>query len=92
MNDTPTTQDMDNIVKSVVDSFIARSKIGFQKYGKTADELNFQDWLQHTQEEHMDAILYLERIKQKYSREKYPPPFPIFDEDPSLNELIPSNK
>jgi hypothetical protein len=24
------------------------------------------DWIQHAQEEHMDAILYLEKLKKEY--------------------------
>ena len=87
-------KDTDSIVFSIIKKFKDRADFGMKKYGKTLDreDLTTLEWIQHAQEEHMDAILYLERIKQKYSREKYPPPFPIFDEDPSLNELIPSNK
>lgn len=55
----------DSIVNSVIDSFVKRSNLGLQKYGTTLDrtDLNVLDWIQHAQEEHMDAILYLEKLK-----------------------------
>jgi hypothetical protein len=55
----------DSIVKSVVNKFIARSKFGKQKYGTDLDrqDLNVQDWITHAQEELMDGILYLEKLK-----------------------------
>jgi hypothetical protein len=39
---------------------------GIKKYGVTLDrnDLSFQDWIKHAQEEAMDFILYLEKIKQ----------------------------
>ena len=55
----------DSIVNSVIGAFIGRSNIGLQKYGTTLDrdDLSVLDWIQHAQEEHMDAILYLEKLK-----------------------------
>jgi GR25 family glycosyltransferase involved in LPS biosynthesis len=55
----------DSIVNSVISAFIGRSNIGLQKYGTTLDrdDLSILDWIQHAQEEHMDAILYLEKLK-----------------------------
>ena len=57
----------DSIVNSVIGAFIGRSNIGLQKYGTTLDrdDLSILDWIQHAQEEHMDAILYLEKLKTK---------------------------
>ena len=56
----------DKIVKKVIDKFKQRSEAGIKKYGVTLDrnDLSFQDWIQHAQEEAMDFILYLEKIKQ----------------------------
>jgi hypothetical protein len=56
----------DSIVRSVIESFKKRSEIGIQKYGKTLDrnDLRFLQWIQHAQEELMDGILYLEKIKK----------------------------
>jgi hypothetical protein len=56
----------DSVVQSVIDNFIERSKIGKLKYGTDLDrtDLSLYDWIVHAQEEHMDAILYLEKIKK----------------------------
>jgi hypothetical protein len=55
----------DSVVKSVIESFVKRSEVGKKKYDTDLDrtDLNISEWLQHAQEEHMDAILYLEKIK-----------------------------
>jgi len=55
----------DSIVNSVINKFIERSNFGYLKYGVTLDrdDLSVRDWIQHAQEEHMDAILYLEKLK-----------------------------
>jgi hypothetical protein len=56
----------DSVVSSVVQSFLQRAEFGLKKYGKTMDrdDLTVLQWIQHAQEEHMDAILYLEKLKQ----------------------------
>ena len=56
----------DTIVSAVIESFKKRSEIGRQKYGTTLDreDLAFVQWVQHAQEELMDAILYLEKLKR----------------------------
>jgi hypothetical protein len=61
-------EDTDTIVMSVLRKFIQRSSFGKQKYGTSLDrtDLSIIDWIQHAQEEHMDAILYLEKLKQTY--------------------------
>lgn len=55
----------DSIVNNVINSFKLRSNIGKQKYGTDLDrnDLNFLQWVQHYQEELMDGILYLEKMK-----------------------------
>lgn len=72
MNNTEQLYTKDTIVNTIIESFIKRSNIGFEKYGTTLDrkDLNLLDWIQHAQEEHMDAILYLEKLKQQYMEEK----------------------
>lgn len=57
----------DSIVKSVVQSYKKRSDVGVKKYSKTMDrnDLSTLEWLQHLQEELMDATLYIEKLKQK---------------------------
>jgi len=59
----------DSIVAAVVASFLQRSELGQKKYGTTLDrtDLKTLDWVQHVQEELMDAILYLERLKKEVS-------------------------
>ena len=56
---------IDNIVERVVSLFRSRSERGIEKYGTTLDknELSNREWLQHLQEELMDAALYVEKIK-----------------------------
>lgn len=56
---------IDEIVERVVSLFRSRSQRGIQKYGTTLDknELSNREWLQHLQEELMDAALYVEKIK-----------------------------
>lgn len=55
----------DSIVDSIIDQFIARSKIGKKKYNTDLDreDLSLEQWLNHAIEEHLDAILYLQKIK-----------------------------
>ena len=55
----------DTIVKSVIEQFKQRSEVGINKYGITLDrtDLTRLEWLQHAQEEAMDMILYLEKLK-----------------------------
>lgn len=59
----------DSIVNNVVESFIERSNVGFKKYGTNLDrkDLSFLDWLNHAQQEAMDMILYLEKLKQEHN-------------------------
>jgi cell division protein FtsI/penicillin-binding protein 2 len=59
----------DSIVNNVIESFIERSNVGFAKYGTNLDrkDLSFLDWISHAQQEAMDMILYLEKLKQEYN-------------------------
>jgi hypothetical protein len=61
----PSTLTTDSIVNSVITQFVKRSNVGLAKYGTTLDrtDLSLLDWVQHAQEELMDGILYLEKIK-----------------------------
>jgi hypothetical protein len=55
----------DSIVDSIVDQFIDRSRVGKKKYNTDLDreDLSLEQWLNHAIEEHMDSILYLQKIK-----------------------------
>lgn len=57
---------MDSIVQAIIAKFKIRSEIGKKKYGTDLDrtDLSVLDWIRHAQEEHMDAILYLEKLRQ----------------------------
>ena len=56
---------MDSIVASIIKQFEERSVKGKEKYGTDLDrtDLSLVDWIEHAKQEHMDAILYLEKIK-----------------------------
>ena len=56
----------DPIVLKVLAKYYERSQTGIKKYGRTLDrdDLNLIDWLNHLQEELMDATLYIEKLKQ----------------------------
>lgn len=56
-------QKKDKVVSQVLNKFKKRSKIGIKKYGTTLHENNTDDFLNHLQEELMDAILYLQKLK-----------------------------
>lgn len=55
----------DSIVQSVINQFAARAEAGKAKYGTTMDrdDLTSLEWLQHLQEELMDAVVYLQKLK-----------------------------
>lgn len=56
---------MDKNVSNVLAKFVRREAMGFAKYGTTTErqDVNLGEWLTHLQEELMDAVIYLERIK-----------------------------
>jgi len=62
---------LDSIVTSVIKQFEERSIKGKEKYGTDLDreDLALIDWIEHAKQENMDAILYLEKIKQQYLKE-----------------------
>ena len=61
----------DPVVERVVDKFISRSDVGFKKYGVTldSDPSDIFAWINHLQEELMDATLYLQKLKETTSVE-----------------------
>lgn len=62
----------DSIVDGVIDKLISRAVVGNKKYGVTLDrnDLSLSEWLTHLQEELMDAVNYIERIKKVVDGEK----------------------
>ena len=61
----------DPVVERVVDKFVSRSDVGFKKYGITLedDKSNIFEWINHVQEELMDAVLYLQKLKETTTEE-----------------------
>jgi hypothetical protein len=57
----------DEIIERVIEKFRNRSEVGFKKYGVTLkdDYQPFDTWLTHVQEELMDAVNYIEKIKHE---------------------------
>jgi len=61
----------DPVVERVVDKFVSRSDVGFAKYGVTLedDNSNLFEWINHLQEELMDAVLYMQKLKESSAEE-----------------------
>jgi hypothetical protein len=57
----------DPILMNVMTKYQERSEMGIKKYGTTLENnsLPLMDWLNHLQEELMDATLYIEKLKQE---------------------------
>ena len=66
----------DEVVKNVVDKFVERSNVGYQKYGQTLHSESTSGvkelaaYLNDIQEELMDAILYIQAAREELSDEK----------------------
>jgi len=63
-------QELDSIVESVVVKYKERANLGLTKYGTNLDrtDLNVKDWVEHLKQELMDAVLYLEKLKQELKK------------------------
>ena len=61
----------DSNVAAVVRKHEERAKAGFAKYKTTTDlgDLNVFQWLDHLQEELMDAAIYVERVRKDLHKE-----------------------
>ena len=60
-------QQTDKIVDNVLDLYKKRSEVGIKKYNTTLYDSpdGFYAFLNHLQEELMDATLYIEKLKQQ---------------------------
>ena len=56
----------DKVLEAVINQFRERSEVGIKKYNTTLDrdDLSYLDWINHAQQEAMDFVLYLEKLKQ----------------------------
>ena len=61
-------KNIDNNVENVCKALKEREKKGLKKYGVTTErtDLTTLDWIQHLQEELMDACVYLETLKKEF--------------------------
>ena len=66
-HDQEPIQQEDSILVSVMAKYYERSKRGQQKYGTNLDrkDIDIIEWLDHLQEELMDATLYIEKLKKE---------------------------
>jgi|TARA_R100001244_G_C5130274_1_gene125592 hypothetical protein len=57
----------DKIISKVIKKIKERSDVGYKKYGVTLhdDEPHLHKWLNHIQEELMDAVNYIEKLKME---------------------------
>ena len=66
----------DPVVERVVDKFVSRSDVGFEKYGQTLDNerktgvKDLAAYLNDVQEELMDAILYIQAAREELAEAK----------------------
>ncbi len=63
----------DTIVEEVCQKFADRAMVGYKKYNATMDrdDLTMDQWLEHAQEEAMDFILYITKIRKELSAKKF---------------------
>ena len=76
----------DPVVERVVDKFVSRSDVGYKKYGVTLDEdkSNIFQWINHLQEELMDAVLYLQKLKEESTEELQQTLLDSFNEEEAI--------
>ena len=62
----------DSIVDSIIDRFVERAQVGMQKYGTNLDrtDLSLEQWLEHSIEEQLDNILYMQRALKELRSSK----------------------
>ena len=62
---------MDKNVENVVTQLRAREEQGMSKYGVNTErsDLSTLEWLQHLQEELMDASVYIEKLKSEIKKD-----------------------
>ena len=63
---------MDKNVKNVIVQLRSRAEQGMSKYGVNTErsDLSTLEWLQHLQEELMDASVYIEKLKNEMKEKK----------------------
>lgn len=58
---------LDSIVQNVILKFTDRAEIGFEKYKQNMDrnDLSIIQWIDHSIEEKMEDIIYMQKIKKE---------------------------
>ena len=53
----------DSVVTAVIEKFMQRARFGKEKYGTDLDrtDLTLEDWLEHSIQEKLDDILYMQK-------------------------------
>ena len=61
----------DKIVQAVIDKFYKRAETGLKKYGTTMerDDIDLFGWLNHLQDELMDACIYVQKLKDENNKQ-----------------------
>ena len=64
---------VDSVVAEVIEKFQSRAQKGYEKYSATMDrdDLDIDQWLKHAQEEAMDFILYITKVRRELSGKKF---------------------
>ena len=64
---------VDSVVAEVIEKFQSRAQKGYEKYSATMDrnDLSIDEWLEHAQEEAMDFILYITKVRRELSGKKF---------------------
>ena len=67
MNITHEQKHEDTVLMAVMTKYYERSQRGIRKYGTNLDrtDIDIIGWLNHLQEELMDATLYIQKIKKE---------------------------
>ncbi len=64
---------LDSVVEEVRQKFATRAMKGYEKYNASMDrkDLTIDEWLEHAQEEAMDFILYITKIRKELAAKKF---------------------
>ena len=80
----------DPVVERVVDKFVSRSNVGYEKYGTTLHEerttklKGLFKYINDIQEELMDAVLYLQKLKEESTEELQQTLLDSFNEEKAI--------
>ena len=72
MSELRTIPKTDSIVDFIIDRFVERAQVGMKKYGTNLDrtDLSLEEWLEHSIEEQLDNILYMQRALKELRETK----------------------